>query len=84
MERDPGRIDQVLAAVRKVWAEFPDMRLGQLLVNAVRPTESCPEVFGVEDTVLVRRLEALAKRLREAAAEPGAAADPRRQPGSGE
>jgi hypothetical protein len=75
MERDPGRIDQVLAVVRKVWDEFPNMRLGQLLVNAVRPTEPCPEVFSVEDTVLVRRLEALAKQLRQAAAEPLGASD---------
>jgi hypothetical protein len=37
MERDPARIDQVLEVLRKVWAEFPDLRLGQLLVNAIRP-----------------------------------------------
>ncbi len=78
MDRDPARIDQVLAALRKVWAEFPDLRLGQLLVNAVGPAEPCPEVFSVEDTVLVRRLEALAQRLRKAAAEPGVTSDPRK------
>jgi hypothetical protein len=68
MERDPARIDQVLAALREVWAEFPDMRLGQLMVNAVGPAEPCPEVFSAEDTILVRRLEVLAQRLRKAAA----------------
>jgi hypothetical protein len=84
MERDPGRIDQVLAVVRKVWGEFPDMRLGQLLVNAVRPAEPCPEMFSVEDTVLARRLETLAKRLREAAAGRGVAPDSQRQTGPDE
>jgi hypothetical protein len=64
MARNPERIDPVLAALRKVWVEFPDMRLGQLVVNAVRPSEPFPEVFYVEDTVLVRRLEALAKQMR--------------------
>ncbi len=35
--RDAARVDQVLAIVRDVWSRYPHMRLGQLLVNAVRP-----------------------------------------------
>ena len=31
--RDPNRIDKVLAAVGDVWKQYPDLRLGQLLVN---------------------------------------------------
>ena len=31
--RDPNRIDEVLAAVGNVWKQYPDLRLGQLLVN---------------------------------------------------
>ena len=31
--RDPNRIDNVLAAVGDVWKQYPDLRLGQLLVN---------------------------------------------------
>ena len=31
--RDPERIDNVLAAVGDVWKQYPDLRLGQLLVN---------------------------------------------------
>lgn len=63
-ERDPARIDQVLAVLRKVWTEFPDQRLGQLVVNAVRPSEPCPAVSAIEDTALARKLEALAEQLR--------------------
>lgn len=62
--RDPARIDQVLAVVRKVWQQYPDMRLGQLLVNAVGPSEPCSKIYCVEDTALARKLETLAKQLR--------------------
>lgn len=62
--RDPARIDQVLAVVREVWVQHPDMRLGQLLVNAVRASDPASDLFSVEDTVLVRRLATLAECLR--------------------
>jgi hypothetical protein len=54
--RDPSRIDQMLELVRQAWMRSPDLRLGQLIVNAVQPCEPCSEVFAVEDTVLARRL----------------------------
>ena len=54
--RDPARIDDVLAALRAAWQESPDLRLGQLIVNAVRPTQPCPEVYHAEDDVLLRGL----------------------------
>lgn len=54
--RDPTRIDAMLAALRETWLESPDLRLGQLIVNAVRPSAPCPEVFYVEDEELTRRL----------------------------
>jgi hypothetical protein len=70
MERDPSRIHPLLDAVRKTWCEFPDQRLGQLLVNAVRPEQPCPDLYNIEDTVLVRKLDNLAKRLRTSPPEP--------------
>jgi hypothetical protein len=54
--RDPTRIDAVLAALRAAWVESPDLRLGQLIVNAVRPSTPCPEIFHAEDDALLRRL----------------------------
>ena len=54
--RDPARIDDVLAALRAAWVESPDLRLGQLIVNAVLPSNPCPEVFHAEDDVLLRGL----------------------------
>lgn len=49
--RDPARIDRILAALRAAWVEHPDLRLGQLIVNAIRPSRPCPQVFLAEDTV---------------------------------
>jgi hypothetical protein len=63
--RNPARIDQVLAVVREIWQRHPDLRLGQLLINAVQPATPCPELYAVEDTALVRKLESLAKRWNQ-------------------
>jgi len=66
--RDSARIDHALATLRQVWSESPDLRLGQLLVNAIRPDEPCPEVFYVEDDVLLDRLNVLRDQMRAAKA----------------
>jgi hypothetical protein len=60
--RDPARIDQMLELLREVWTRSPDLRLGQLIVNAVRPSDPCPEVFSIEDTVLARRFQRMLER----------------------
>jgi len=62
--RDPARIDEVLAALRAAWAESPDLRLGQLIVNAIRPANPCPEVFYTEDDALVRGLNSFRELLQ--------------------
>jgi len=55
MTRDPERIDDVLGLVRAIWEEYPDLRLGQLLLNIVRyGAES--RVYGMEDDELMERL----------------------------
>ena len=43
--RDPDRIPVILLLVAKLWAKYPDWRLGQLLVN-VSDTDN---IFYVED-----------------------------------
>lgn len=50
--RDPKRIPIVLHDVQRVWEAFPDMRLGQLLLNVVND----PALYYMEDDVLVHRL----------------------------
>ncbi len=58
--RDPDRIDPLLAKLGEAWKRHPDLRLGQLLVALVKPSEACPEVFYIEDDELLKRLS---KRL---------------------
>jgi hypothetical protein len=67
--RDPARIDPMLSLIREIWTADPDLRLAQLIVNALRPEEPCPQVFHAED----ERLEA---GLREYAAMRGAVDSP--------
>jgi len=62
--RDPARIESMLNQIRELWETVPDMRLGQLIVNAVRPSEPCPDVFYIEDTVLQHRIANLADEIR--------------------
>lgn len=51
--RDPRRIKKILSALRAVWEENPDMRLGQLICNAVREDM----LYYIEDDTLVKALE---------------------------
>ena len=55
--RDPDRIDRIIERLRQVWKTHPDLRLGQLLVNAIRPSQPCPQVFYPEDSLIENGLE---------------------------
>lgn len=57
--RDPKRIDEILNELREVWMANPDLRLGQLVVNVVKPKEPTPEVFYIEDDEFRGRLRFL-------------------------
>ncbi|MGD9710507.1 MAG: hypothetical protein AB7V46_00365 [Thermomicrobiales bacterium] len=54
--RDPQRIDEMLLDLAAVWQKSPDLRLGQLLVNLVRPSEPCPQIFSIEDAELHKNI----------------------------
>lgn len=51
--RDVGRIATVLSAIETVWKQYPDMRLGQLLINVYGKSD----LFSVEDEKLLERLQ---------------------------
>lgn len=51
--RDPKRIPEILKAIEKEWKKYPDLRLGQLLVNVI----SEYNMFYVEDEDLVEKLK---------------------------
>ena len=50
--RDPKRIPNILHEIGRVWEAFPDLRLGQLLLNVVPD----PALYYIEDEELVHRL----------------------------
>lgn len=56
-DEDLQRIDDVIDELRARWVENPELRLGQLLVNVVNPSEPCPEIFYIEDRQLFWKLE---------------------------
>ena len=35
MPRDPKRIKRILNIIQRIWLTYPDLRLSQLLINAV-------------------------------------------------
>lgn len=63
--RDPARIPEVCELLQRVWQRAPDLRLGQLLVNAVKPEKPCSEIYGAEDDKIQRGLLALAQGILE-------------------
>ena len=58
--RDPKRIDELLAEVSRVWKQYPDMRLGQLLIVAANEEH---DIFNVEDDKMLKGLRFLQKRF---------------------
>jgi hypothetical protein len=52
--RDVNRIPQILGDLKKIWELTPDIRLGQLLLNAVDHNENI--LFYIEDQDLIDRM----------------------------
>jgi hypothetical protein len=53
----------LLKSITNVIAKYPELRLGQLLVNAINIQQPCPEIFHVEDNVLAEKLNELANSV---------------------
>lgn len=59
MARDPQRIAKVLNTIRDVWFEFPDLRLGQLLINS---TPDGRDLYYIEADEMIKNLREYAKK----------------------
>lgn len=55
--RDPNRIPVVMDKLMTMWKKYPDMRLGQLLVNVLPYGITHRELFNLEDDKLLDALE---------------------------
>lgn len=51
--RDPERIDKTLEELKKIWKKYPDLRLGQLILNAAKD----PALYYLEDKQLIEILK---------------------------
>lgn len=69
--RDPARIDPILAKLRAYWTANPDLRLGQIVLNALRDRRGAvngANAFNAEDDKFMEGLYAIeraAKRGKE-------------------
>ena len=52
--RDINRIPQILNDIKRIWELVPDIRLGQLLLNAVDHDETL--LFYIEDQDLIDKM----------------------------
>jgi uncharacterized protein YihD (DUF1040 family) len=63
--RDPKRIEAVLERVREVWERNPDLRLGQIVINAAKAASyqdlSQSRLFYIEDEQLLEGIANLEK-----------------------
>lgn len=55
--RNPDRIPKILNEIEKIWQQYPDLRLGQLILNL----EYRLPLYNVEDEELVAALKSLYK-----------------------
>lgn len=52
--RDPNRISELLTTLGAIWTYCPDMRLGQIIVNATGHTG---DMFHYEDDEMLEKLQ---------------------------
>jgi len=50
--RDPKRIPKMLNELKGIWSTFPDLRLGQLLVNVTERSS----LYYIEDDELMKKI----------------------------
>ena len=51
--RAVSRIDSILKELGEIWKEYPDLRLGQLILNTIEN----PQLYYIEDEDLIIRLK---------------------------
>ena len=67
--RDPKRIRPLCERLTAAWSTIPDLRLGQLIVNAVYTADSNLDPFYIEDERLIREIESFVYRATSGGAD---------------
>ena len=57
--RDPKRIKKILSRIEKIWEKYPNLRLGQLIINSI------PEglLYYEEDEKVIEEIEKTYKQV---------------------
>jgi|WetSurMetagenome_2_1015567.scaffolds.fasta_scaffold606109_1 hypothetical protein len=50
--RDPKRIDSIIENLKCIWKCFPDLRLGQLILNSISESE----LYYIEDKDFIKKI----------------------------
>ena len=58
--RNPKRIEPMLALIREIWNKYPDLRLTQLIMNALKMNQ---DPYYVEDEKLEKALKEDIKQM---------------------
>jgi len=53
---------EVIEILARIWTKYPDLRLSQLVVNALPSKSLCSELFYVEDSILLNELKPLLEK----------------------
>ena len=54
----------LLESINKVLLKYPELRLGQLLINVMNLQKLCPELFYVEDDVLAEKINQFLRTIK--------------------
>jgi len=63
--RDPKRIPIILERLKIIWEKNPDLRLGQLILNAEKSDLVFSSVYNTEDNDLLNELEERYNRVEQ-------------------
>lgn len=69
--RDPNRIKEILTVIEEIWTKAPDLRLMQLLLNAIKARQlsdsgmyiTTIDHYNTEDGVVLEKLKEKYKEL---------------------
>ena len=54
----------LIESIVNVIAKYPELRLGQLLINAMNLQQPCPELFHIEDDVLAEKINLFSRTIK--------------------
>ena len=61
--RDPERIDSFMKIIKNIWKQYPDLRFGQLLLNAFSSDDSNMHLYYLEDDKFLEVIKNAYKKM---------------------